>query len=140
MFRFSRALSLSVLVLLVGLSHLGDPALAQENEEKAELAQRVMDLHKQEGYLEKAFETAVRSVPAGQKEVMEDAISKIDQDAIYSGWAEKIEELYTIEEMKAYLDYASTDLGRSILRKSVELSAAMQEVLLLEIMEAMTEE
>ncbi len=140
MFWFSRALSPLVLVLLVGFSNLGDPALAQENEEKAELAQRVMELHKQEGYLDKAFEIAVRSVPAGQKEAMEEAISKLDQDAIYAGWAEKIEEIYTIEEMKAYLDYASTDLGRSILRKEIEFSAAMQEVLVLKITEAITEE
>ena len=140
MFRFSRALTLSVLVLLVGLSPLGDPVLAQENEEKAELAQRVMDLRKQEGYLEKAIEGAVRNVPARQKKAMEEAISKLDQDAIYAGWAKAVEEIYTIEEMKAYLDYASTDLGRSILRKSTEWSVAAQEVLVLEIMEAMTEE
>ena len=140
MFRFSRALTLSVLVLLVGLSPLGDPALAQENEEKAELAQRVMDLRKQEGYLEKAIEGAVRNVPARQKKAMEEAISKLDQDAIYAGWAKAVEEIYTIEEMKAYLDYASTDLGRSILRKSTEWAIAAQEVLVLEIMESMTEE
>jgi hypothetical protein len=140
MFWFSRALSPLVLVLLVGFSNLGDPALAQENEEKAELAQRVMDLYKQEGYLEMAFEGAVRNVPAGQKEAMEEAISKVDEDGIYAGWAEKIEELYTIEEIKAYLDYVSTDLGRSNLRKSVELSFLMQEVLVLEITKSMTEE
>ena len=140
MFWFSRALSPLVLVLLVGFSNLGDPALAQENEEEAELAQRVMDLYKQEGYLEMAFEGAVRNVPAGQKEAMEEAISKTDQDAIYAGWAEKIEELFTLEEIKAYLDYASTDLGRSNLRKSVELSFMMQEVLVLEITKSMTQE
>ena len=140
MFWFYRALLLPVLVLLVGLSHLGDPALAGENEEKAESAQRVMELHKQEGYLDKAFESAVRSVPAGEKEAMEEAISKLDQDAIYAGRAEKVEEIYTIEEMKAYLDYASTDIGRSILRKEIEFNAAMLEVLVLKITKAMTEE
>ena len=71
---------------------------------------------------------------------MEEAISKLDQDAIYAGWAKAVEEIYTIEEMKAYLDYASTDLGRSILRKSTEWAIAAQEVLVLEIMESMTEE
>ena len=140
MFWFSRALSPLVLVLLVGFSNLGDPALAHENEEKAELAQRVMDLYKQEGYLEMAFEGAVRNVPAGQKEAMEEAISKTDQDAIYAGWAELVEEMFTLEEIAAYLDYASTDLGRSNLRKSVELSFVMQEVLVLEITKSMTEE
>lgn len=140
MFWFSRTLSLLVLVMLVGLSQLGDPVFAQGNEEKAELARRVMELYKQEGYLERAFEGAVRNVPAGQKEAMEEAISKTDQDAIYAGWAKAVEEIYTIEEMKAYLDYASTDLGRSILRKSTEWAVAAQEVLVLEIMESMTEE
>ena len=140
MFWFSRTLSLLVLVMLVGLSQLGDPVFAQGNEEKAELARRVTELYKQEGYLERAFEGAVRNVPAGQKEAMEEAISKTDQDAIYAGWAEKIEELFTLEEIKAYLDYASTDLGRSNLRKSTELNFAMQEVLVLEILAAMSED
>jgi hypothetical protein len=140
MFWLSRTLSLLVLVVLVGLSQLGDPVFAQGNEEKAELAQRVMELYKQEGYLERAFEGAVRSVPAGQKEAMEEAISKADQDAIYAGWAEKIEEFFTIEEIKAYLDYVSSDLGRSNLRKSTEFNFAMQEVLVLEIMAGMSED
>ncbi len=140
MFWFFRTLSLSVLVMLVGLSQLGDPVFAQGNEEKAELARRVMELYKQEGYLERAFEGAVRNVPAGQKEAMEEAISKTDQDAIYAGWAELVEEMFTLEEIKAYLDYASTDLGRSNLRKSTELNFAMQEVLVLEILAGMSED
>ena len=137
---FSRTLSLLVLVILVGLSQLGDPVFAQGNEEKAELARRVLELYKQEGYLERAFEGAVRNVPAGQKEAMEEAISKTDQDAIYAGWAELVEEMFTLEEIAAYLDYASTDLGRSNLRKSTELNFAMQEVLVLEILAAMSED
>ena len=140
MFWFSRTLSLLVLVVLAGLSQLGDPVFAQGNEEKAELARRVMELYKQEGYLERAFEGAVRNVPAGQKEAMEEAISKTDQDAIYAGWAELVEEMFTLEEIKAYLDYASTDLGRSNLRKSTELNFAMQEVLVLEILAGMSED
>ncbi len=140
MFWLSRTLSILVLVVLVGLSQLGDPVFAQGNEEKAELARRVMELYKQEGYLEKAFEGAVRNVPAGQKEAMEEAISKTDQDAIYAGWAELVEEMFTLEEIKAYLDYASTDLGRSNLRKSTELNFAIQEVLVLEILAGMSED
>ena len=140
MFWFFRTLSLSALVMLVGLSQLGDPVFAQGNEEKAELARRVMELYKQEGYLEKAFEGAVRNVPAGQKEAMEKAISKTDQDAIYAGWAELVEEMFTLEEIAAYLDYASTDLGRSNLRKSTELNFAMQEVLVREILAAVSED
>jgi len=138
--RFSSRVSLMLLVLSVGLLSQSGPVFAQGNEEKAELARRVMELYKQEGYLEKAFEGAVRNVPAGQKEAMEEAISKTDQDAIYAGWAEKIEELFTLEEIKAYLDYASTDLGRSNLRKSTELNFAMQEVLVLEILAGMSED
>ena len=140
MFWFSRTSSLLVFVMLVGLSQLGDPVFAQGNEEKAELARRVMELYKQEGYLERAFEGAVRNVPAGQKEAMEEAISKTDQDAIYAGWAELVEEMFTLEEIAAYLDYASTDLGRSNLRKSTELNFAMQEVLALEILAGMSED
>ena len=140
MFWFFRTLSLFVLVMLVGLSQPGDPVFAQGNEEKAELARRVMELYKQEGYLEKAFEGAVRNVPAGQKEAMEEAVTKTDQDAIYAGWAEKIEEMFTLEEIAAYLDYASTDLGRSNLRKSTEFNFAMQEVLVREIMAGMSED
>ncbi len=129
-----------LLVLSVGLLSQSGPVFAQGNEEKAELARRVMELYKQEGYLEKAFEGAVRNVPAGQKEAMEEAISKTDQDAIYAGWAELVEEMFTLEEIKAYLDYASTDLGRSNLRKSTELNFAMQEVLVLEILAGMSED
>jgi len=140
MFWFFRTLSLSALVMLVGLSQLGDPVFAQGNEEKAELARRVLELYKQEGYLKRAFEGAVRNVPAGQKEAMGEAISKTDQDAIYAGWAELVEEMFTLEEIAAYLDYASTDLGRSNLRKSTELNFAMQEVLVREILAAMSED
>ena len=59
MFWFSRASSVLVLVLLVGLSDFGDPAFAQGSEETAQLTQRVVELHKQEGYLQRALDAAV---------------------------------------------------------------------------------
>ncbi len=140
MFWFSRASSVLVLVLLVGLSNLGDPVFAQESEEKAQLAQKVVELHKQEGYLERALEAAVRNAPAEQKEAMEELISKLDQDALSARWGKKVEEIFTIEEIRAYLDFMSTDVGRSILRKSTELAIATQEVLAIEILAVMSEE
>ena len=140
MFWFSRASSVLVLVLLVGLSDLGDPVFAQGSEEKAQLAQKVVELHKQEGYLERALEAVVRNAPAGRKEAMEELISKLDQDALSARWGKKVEEIFTIEEIRAYLDFMSTDVGRSILRKSTELAIATQEVLAIEILAVMSEE
>ena len=140
MFWICRALSVLVLVLLVGLSDFGDPAFAQGSEDKAQLAQRVVELHKQEGYLERALEAAVRNAPAGRKEAMEELISKLDQDALSARWGKKVEEIFTIEEIRAYLDFMSTDVGRSILRKSTELAIATQEVLAIEILAVMSEE
>ena len=137
---FSGNVPLMVLVLSLGLWNPSGPVFAQGTEEKAELAERVMDLHREEGYLKRAFEAAVRNAPTEQQAAIEQTISKLDQDAIYAGWAAKVEGMYTIEEMKAYLDYASTDVGRSILRKSTEISAAMQEVLALEISAGMSED
>ncbi len=140
MFWFYRASSVLVLVLLVGLSNFGDPAFAQESEEKAQLAQRVVELHKQEGYLERALEAVVRNAPVGRKEAVEELISKLDQDALSARWAKRVEEIFTIEEIRAYLDFMSTDVGRSILRKSTELAIATQEVLAIEILAVMSEE
>ncbi len=140
MFWFYRASSVLVLVLLVGLSNFGDPAFAQGSEEKAQLAQRVVELHKQEGYLERALEAVVRNAPAGRKEAVEELISKLDQDALSARWGKKVEEIFTIEEIRAYLDFMSTDVGRSILRKSTELAIATQEVLAIEILAVMSEE
>ncbi len=140
MFWICRALSVLVLVLLVGLSNFGDPAFAQESEEKAQLAQRVVELHKQEGYLERALDAVVRNAPAEQKEAIEELISKLDQDALSARWAKRVEEIFTTEEIKAYLDFMSTDVGRSILRKSTELAIATQEVLAIEILAVMSEE
>ena len=140
MFRFFRTLSFLVLVPLVGFSDLGDPVFAQGSEEKAQLVQKVVELHKQEGYLERALEAAVRNAPAEQKEAMEELISKLDQDALSARWAKKVEEKFTAEEIKAYLDFMSTDVGRSILRKSTELAIATQEVLAIEILAVMSEE
>jgi hypothetical protein len=140
MFCFSRASSVLVLVLLVGLSDFGDPAFAQGSEEKAQLTQRVVELHKQEGYLQRALDAAVRNAPAEQKEAMEELISKLDQDALSARWAKKVEEIFTAEEIKAYLDFMSTDVGRSILRKNTELTIATREVLAIEILAVMSEE
>lgn len=140
MFRFFRTLSFLVLVPLVGFSNLGDPVFAQESDEKALLAQKIMDLHRQEGFLEKAYQAAIRHVPAEQREGMEEVWSKLDKDAIYGRWTKNLEEMYTIDEMEAYLDYASSDLGRSALRKRADLLAAMQDDLASEIAAAMTDE
>jgi hypothetical protein len=140
MMYFSNNIRLLFLVLSFGLSISNGPVLAQGSNEKAELARRVMDLHKQEGFLEKAVQGALRNAPAEQQEARKRVVSKIDQDAVYAGWAKKVEELYTIAEMRAYLNYASTDIGRSILRKNAEIAAAMQEVLYREVMKAMSEE
>ncbi len=140
MFWICRALSVLVLVLLVGLSDFGDPAFAQGSEDKAQLAQRVVELHKQEGYLERALDAVVRNAPAEQKEAIEELISKLDQDALSARWAKRVEEIFTTEEIKAYLDFMSTDVGRSILRKSTELAIATQEVLAIEILAVMSEE
>jgi hypothetical protein len=140
MFWFYRASSVLVLVLLVGLSNFGDPAFAQGSEEKAQLAQRVVELHKQEGYLERALDAVVRNAPAAQKEAIEEVISKLDQDALSARWGKRVEEIFTTEEIRAYLDFMSTDVGRSILRKSTELAIATQEVLAIEILAVMSEE
>ena len=140
MMYFSRNIRLIFLVLSFGLSVSNGQVLAQGSNEKAELARRVMDLHKQESYLEKAIQGAIRNAAAEQKEAIKRVLSNIDQDAIYAGWAKKVEELYTIAEMKVYLNYASTDIGRSILRKNTEISAAMNEILILEVMKAMSKE
>ncbi|MEE9587257.1 MAG: hypothetical protein V3V97_04460 [Hyphomicrobiaceae bacterium] len=140
MFWICRALSVLVVVLLVGLSDFGDPAFAQGSEDKAQLAQRVVELHKQEGYLERALDAVVRNAPAEQKEAIEELISKLDQDALSARWAKRVEEIFTTEEIKAYLDFMSTDVGRSILRKSTELAIATQEVLAIEILAVMSEE
>lgn len=140
MFNSSRALLLLLLVSLVGLSDLGDPVFAQGSDEKAQLAQKLVELHNQEGYLERALEAAVRNAPAGQKEAVEELISKLDQDALSAGFTKKVEEIYTIEELTAYLDFASTDVGRSIVRKSTEFAMAMQDVLAIEILAVMSEE
>ena len=140
MFWICRALSVLVLVLLVGLSDFGDPAFAQGSEDKAQLAQRVVELHKQEGYLERALDAVVRNAPAEQKEAIEELISKLDQDALSARWAKRVEEIFTTEEIKAYLDFMSTDVGRSILRKSTELAIATQEVLAIEILAVISEE
>ncbi len=140
MFWICRALSVLVVVLLVGLSDFGDPAFAQGSEDKAQLAQRVVELHKQEGYLERALDAVVRNAPAEQKEAIEELISKLDQDALSARWAKRVEEIFTTEEIKAYLDFMSTDVGRSILRKSTELAIATQEVLAIEILAVVSEE
>ncbi len=140
MFWICRALSVLVLVLLVGLSDFGDPAFAQGSEDKAQLAQRVVELHKQEGYLERALDAVVRNAPAAQKEAIEEVISKLDQDALSARWGKRVEEIFTTEEIRAYLDFMSTDVGRSILRKDTELAIATREVLAIEILAVMSEE
>ncbi len=71
---------------------------------------------------------------------MEELISKLDQDASSARWAKKVEEIFTAEEIKAYLDFMSTDVGRSILRKDTELAIATREVLAIEILAVMSEE
>ena len=98
---YSKGARLFVLVLSLSLVILSGPVFAQANEEKAELAEKIINLHREEGYLERALQAAIQNVPTGQKAAMEKAISRLDQDAIYAGWTEKVDETYTIEEMKA---------------------------------------
>ena len=136
MIRPTRKSQLFVLVLSLGIWSLIGSIFAQGDDEKIELAKQVMDLLKQDHYLENAINKAVQATPADQRRAVEQAVFKIDKDAIYAGWAKKAEEIYTIEELKAYLEYASTDIGRSTLRKSAEYGVAMHEVLVTKIIEA----
>lgn len=139
MLRFCRASLLVALLALVGLSGSGAAVYAQGNEDKAALAQRVVELHEEEGYLERALDAAVRNAPAEQRDAMAELIAKLDREALSARWREKVEEIFTIEEIRAYLDFMSSDVGRSILRKSTELAIATQEVLAIEILAAMNQ-
>ena len=141
MLRVCRASSVLALVVLVGLGGPdGGAVLAQASDEKTRLAQRVVELHKEEGYLQRSLDAAVRNAPAGQREAMADLIAKIDQEALSARWRERVEEIFTVEEIRAYLDFMSTDVGRSILRKNAELAIATQEVLTIEMLAVMNQE
>ena len=141
MSRFCRASSVLVLVVLVALGGPGGGAvLAQASDEKTRLAQRVVDLHKEEGYLQRSLDAAVDNAPAEQRQAMAELIAKIDQEALSARWRARVEEIFTIEEIQAYLDFMSTDVGRSILRKNAELAIATQEVLTIEILAVMNKE
>ncbi len=135
-----RAFSLLVVALTVGLSTLNGPSLAQEGDEKSQLVQEIVNLHKAEKYLERVLESAVRAAPAEKQELFKDIYSRLDQDEIYADLAESIDQLYTTEELKAYLEFASTEVGRSILRKKTEMSEKLYEALTLELLKAMTDE
>ena len=135
-----RVFALLVIAMTFGLSIPIGPPLAQVADEKSQLVQEIVDLHKAEKYLERVFESAVRAAPAEQQELFKDIYSRLDQDEIYADLAESIDQLYTTEELKAYLEFASTEVGRSILRKKTEMSEKLYEALALEVLKAMTDE
>jgi hypothetical protein len=117
-----------------------DLSLAQEGDEKSKLVQEIVELLKEERYLERVFESAVRRAPVENKEALNDIYSRLDQDEIYRFWAGSINQLYTTEELKAYLEFSSTDVGRSILRKETEIFEKLTEAVALDLLRLMTVE
>ena len=128
------------LLLFLSLIHVPGPAglvAAQESDEKTQWATKLIELHEEEGYLERALAASVEDAPESQRDAMQELIAKLDQEALTARWQEKVEEIFTVEEIKAYVEFMSTDVGRSILRKNTEIAKATQEVLALEILAAM---
>jgi hypothetical protein len=115
-------------------------SLAQEGDEKSNLVQEIVELLNEERYLERVFESAARTAPVENKEALNDIYSRLDQDEIYRFWAGSINQLYTTEELKAYLEFSSTDVGRSILRKETEIFEKLTEAVALDLLRLMTVE
>jgi hypothetical protein len=111
-----------------------DLSLAQEGDEKSKLVQEIVVLLKEERYLERVFESATRTAAVENKEALNDIYSRLDQDEIYRFWAGSINQLYTTEELKAYLEFSSTDVGRSILRKETEIFEKLTEAVALDLL------
>ena len=135
-----RAVFLLVVALIFGLSTPIDTPLAQEGDEKAQLVQEIVGLHKEEKYLERVFESAVRSAPVENQEFLKGMYSRLNHDEIYRDLAGSIDQLYTTEELKAYLEFASTDVGRSMLRKKTEISEKLYEAVALDLLRVMIAE
>ncbi len=131
------------LLLFIALSTIlvtpCDLSLAQEGDEKYKLVQEIVELLNEERYLERVFESAARTAPVENKEALNDLYSRLDQDEIYRFWAGSINQLYTTEELKAYLEFSSTDVGRSILRKETEIFEKLTEAVALDLLKLMTD-
>ena len=131
------ALGLPVIVLWTWIAAVPN-ALASE--ERAELATRIIELLREEAYLERHVDVALRMVPPDQRASSEEILSRLDLEEIYTGLGEAIEERYTAEELRAYLEFASTDVGRSILRKQAEIDVVMQQLAALAVLKAIAGE
>jgi hypothetical protein len=118
----------------ISLATPRDLSFAQEFDEKSKLVQEIVELLKEERYLERVFESAVRTAPVENKEALNDIYSRLDQVEIYRDWAESINQLYTTEEMKAYLEFSSTVVGRSVLRKETEIFEKLYEAMAMELL------
>ena len=126
------------LLLFIALSTVlvtpSDLSLAQESDEKSKLVQEIVVLLKEERYLERVFESATRTAAVENKETLNDIYSRLDQDEIYRDWAGSINQLYTTEELKAYLKFSSTDVGRSVLRKETEIFEKLYEAVAMDLL------
>ena len=126
-------LSLALAVAFVLLPAYGTVS-AQDEGEKAKIIEDIIDLLKEEMWLERAFDASVRSLPAEQQELAREVISRIDQDDAYDEVAAAADEIYTTDELKAYYEYRSTEVGRSILRKETQMNAKIYEILVRELL------
>ena len=135
-----RVLLLLFIAFSTSLATPYDLSLAQEGDEKTKLVQEIVELLNEERYLERVFESAARTAPVENKEALHDIYSRLDQDEIYRFWAGSINQLYTTEELKAYLEFSSTDVGRSILRKETEIFEKLTEAVALDLLRLMTVE
>ncbi len=135
-----RVFLLLFIALSTSLATPRDLSLAQEGDEKSKLVQEIVELLNEERYLERVFESAARTAPVENKEALNDIYSRLDQDEIYRFWAGSINQLYTTEELKAYLEFSSTDVGRSILRKETEIFEKLTEAVALDLLRLMTDE
>jgi hypothetical protein len=128
------------IALSTSLATPRDLSLAQEGDEKSKLVQEIVELLTEERYLERVFESAARTAPVENKEALHDIYSRLDQDEIFRFWAGSINQLYTTEELKAYLEFSSTDVGRSVLRKETEIFEKLYEAVAMDLLRLMTVE
>ena len=113
---------------------------AQADQEHEDLAKKIVDLLREEAFLERQFNLAIRMTSPEHQEDSEAVLSRLDLNEIYAGMTEAIAEGYTSEELRAYLEFASTEAGRSILRKQAEFDVVMQELATLAVLKAIAGE
>ncbi len=118
-----RQLRSSLTAILFTLAFGITPANASDLNARLDKASEMILILEKEGTLDQALTMVFASAPEANREELRQVLDGyLDREALYAEWSRIAADIFTIEEIDALISFYSTPVGRSILKKRLQMN------------------